>query len=154
VGGKFMGILSTGLGYTQQTGELNQSFCIPEGIQEISFYWKYFSEEFKEWCGTSYQDTFKATLESASGQFSLVDVKIDDLCPAEECSGCGGKYVGLVPSDVSFDQGGVYNTQWQKLTQNIAALAGAGPVTLRLFATDQGDSIYDTAILVDSIEFE
>lgn len=155
VGGKFMGILSTGLGYTQQTGELNQSFCIPEGVQKLTFYWKFFSEEFLEWCGSVYQDTFQATLESGSGQLKLVDVKVDDLCAPSDCpGGCGAQYVGLIPADVSFDQGGVYNTQWQELTKSVTSLAGGGPVTLRLFATDQGDSIYDTVILVDSITFE
>lgn len=154
VGGKFMGILSTGLGYTQTTGELNQDFCIPAGATTMSFYWKFFSEEFTEWCGDIYQDTFQATLETDSGQLSLVDVRVDDLCDSSDCFGCGAKYVGLIASDVSFDQGGVYNTQWQLQQTNIAAVAGAGPVTLRLFATDTGDSIYDTAILVDSITFE
>jgi hypothetical protein len=154
VGGKFMGILSTGLGYTQQTGELSQSFCVPAGTQEVSFYWKYFSEEFKEWCGSSFQDTFQATLEAKGGKITLVDVTVDDLCPASECVGCGNKFVGLVASDVSFDQGGVYNIQWQKLVKNVPALKEGGPVMLRLFATDQGDSIYDTVILVDSIVFD
>ena len=154
VTGKFMGILSTGLGYTQQTGELNQSFCIPPTATDIAFYWKFFSEEFLEWCGSEYQDTFQATLETPTGQLTLVDVKVDDLCPATECVGCGAQAVSLIPSDVSFDQGGVYNTQWQRFTTNVSNLAGAGPVTLRLFATDQGDSVYDTVILVDSITFE
>ena len=154
VTGKFMGILSTGLGYTQQTGELNQSFCIPSTATDIAFYWKFFSEEFLEWCGSEFQDTFQATLETASGQLTLVDVKVDDLCPASECIGCGSQAVSLIPSDVSFDQGGVYNTQWQRFTSNVSTLAGSGPVTLRLFATDQGDSVYDTVILVDSITFE
>ena len=148
VGGKFMGILSTGLGYTQQTGELSQSFCIPEGVQKVSFFWKFFSEEFTEWCGSIYQDTFQATLEGGSGQLSLVNVKVDDLCDG------GSQYTGLIASDVSFDQGGVYNIPWQMYTKDVTALAGNGPVTLKLFATDQGDSIYDTVILVDSIQFE
>ena len=34
------------------------------------------------------------------------------------------------------------------------ALAGAGAVTLRFFATDKGDSIYDTAILLDTVKFK
>ena len=154
VGGKFMAVLSTGLGYTQQTGELNQAFCIPEGVQKVSVFWKFFSEEFLEWCGSIYQDAFRMTLETSQGQITLVDANVDDLCAPSECVGCGGQYVGLIPSDVSFDQGGVYNTQWLELTKDIGALAGAGPVTLRLFTTDQGDSIYDTVILVDSIKFE
>ena len=66
---------------------------------------------------------------------------------------CGKYYTGLTPSDVGFDQGGVFNILWKKTTKNIQALAGAGRVKLRLFASDTGDSIFDTVILVDSIEF-
>ena len=192
VGGKFMGVLSTGLGYTQQTGEMKQTFCIPEGKNQLSFYWKFFSEEFVEYCGDIFQDTFEATLEVAQGgQLKLVSVAIDDLCAVEDCGGadpfggpatgggCGShQYTvgqcqgepgvckadtdckqgpcvfGLIPSTVGFDKDDVYNTPWQKLTKDVAGLSGSGPVTLRLFATDTGDSIYDSAILVDSISFD
>ncbi|MGM0575691.1 MAG: hypothetical protein ACQEXJ_08175 [Myxococcota bacterium] len=188
VGGKFMGLLSTGLGFTVETGTLEQDFCIPSGTNEIQLYWKFYSEEFKEFCGSPYQDTFQAVLLGGGGQLTVVDVRVDDLCPYEantcgtcsdpvacdfECMGssgcqhdpeagtctgaygcnCGRYYVGLVPSDVDFDQGGVFNTPWQKSVKNVKALAGAGKVTLRLYASDTGDSIYDTAILVDDIKF-
>jgi len=79
---------------------------------------------------------------------------VDDLCKTSDCTGCGAQYVGLIPSDVSFDQGGVYNTQWQEESVNVSSFAGKLPVTLRLFTTDAGDSIYDTVILVDSIQFD
>jgi hypothetical protein len=152
--GKFMGIISTGMGYTLQTGELKQTFCIPQGKTQFTFYWKFFSEEFTEWCGSEYQDTFQASLQGDQGKIVLVDTKVDDICPANACFGCGSQALPLVPSDVSFDQGDVYNTQWQQATSNISALAGAGPVILKFFATDAGDSIYDTVILVDSLKFE
>ena len=58
VHGKFMGVISTGLGFTVQTGEISQNFCIPGDKSGFKFYWKFFSEEFKEWCGSAYQDTF------------------------------------------------------------------------------------------------
>ena len=152
--GKFMGIISTGMGYTVQTGELRQRFCVPSAKTKFTFYWRYYSEEFLEWCGSPYQDAFQATLAGEQGQLAAVDVKLDDLCPANQCIGCGSMDVGVVPSDQSFDQGDVYNTQWQEAQLNISALAGQGPVTLKFFATDAGDAIYDTAILIDSIKFE
>jgi hypothetical protein len=58
-----------------------------------------------------------------------------------------------VPSDVSFDQGDVYNTAWQKAEVTVSALVG-GPVTIKFFLTDAGDSIYDTVVLLDKIEFK
>lgn len=155
VDGKFMGLVSSGLGFTQEIGEIKQKFCIESGKSTASFYWKYFSEEFLEWCGSGYQDPFQASIENDIGKITMVDVKVNDLCPPNQCGGCGGKYVGLEPSDVSFDQGDVYNTQWQQALINISALTGiTGPVTLKFFLTDAGDSIYDTVVLVDKIDFK
>ncbi|MBM4388129.1 MAG: hypothetical protein FJ088_10355, partial [Deltaproteobacteria bacterium] len=68
--------------------------------------------------------------------------------------GCGGKYVGLTPSDVQFDQGDTHKTEWQKSVTDVKNLAYLGPVTLSFFCTDKGDSIYDTVVLVDGMKFE
>ena len=154
VEGKFMGIISTGMGYTPQTGEIFQTFCVPEDKMEMNFYWKYYSEEFKEWCGSTFQDTFEATLEGEDGMVTFVNASVDDLCPPQECVGCGGQYDGLIQADVAFDQGDAWMTHWRKAAGNVMALAGAGAVTLRFFATDKGDSIYDTAILIDTVKFK
>ena len=75
-------------------------------------------------------------------------------CKADTDCKQGPCVFGLVPSTVDFDKDDVYNTPWQKLTKDVTGLSGSGPVTLRLFATDTGDSIYDSAILVDSISFD
>ena len=160
VDGKYMGLISTGLGYTQEVGQIQQTFCLDSSITEVSFYWKFYSEEFLEFCGSSFQDAFTATLLSETGQVKVVDVAIDEVCPATECGGCGAaaaQYgITLVPSDVSFDQGGVYHGQWVKGSANVAGLAGydKGPVTFTYFTSDTGDSIYDTVILVDKLVFE
>ena len=158
VDGKFMGLISTGLGFTAQVGELKQKFCIAQDKTQASIYWKFFSEEFLEWCGSSFQDGFTAKLQNTSNVVTITDVNIDGLCPPSQCGGCGGdaaQYgVTLVPSDVSFDQGGVYNGSWILSTANVTPLAGQGPVTMTYFATDVGDSIYDTVILVDDLRFE
>ncbi|MFT7622358.1 MAG: hypothetical protein ACI9WU_001531 [Myxococcota bacterium] len=166
VHGKFMSVISTGLGFTVQTGEISQDFCIPGDKNTMGFYWKFFSEEFKEWCGSQFQDTFEATIANDVGQITLTSTKVDDLCHYNDgsCSSCpdpgvgncecGGQYKGLIASDVSFDQGGVWNIQWQQTEKDITPLAGQGPVTLKFFSTDAGDSIYDTVILIDSITFK
>ncbi|MCO4760798.1 MAG: hypothetical protein KC502_04795 [Myxococcales bacterium] len=157
VGGKFMGILSTGLGYTSQTGELRQRFCVQPGRKKLSFWWKFFSEEFKEFCGSKYQDAFRAELVASAGKKTIVNVKVDDLCQKGCYKGgnsCGGQYKGLTAADVSFDQGGVYMTPWVKAEVDIGPFAGNGNVNLRLFTTDVGDSVYDTAVLVDKVDIQ
>lgn len=157
VGGKFMSILSTGLGYTATTGGLEQKFCVQPGQKNLSFWWKFYSEEFKEFCGSQYQDSFRAELIAKAGKKTIVDVKVDDLCDKGSCSfgaSCGSQFKGLDPADVSFDQNGVFSTPWVQSKVDVAPFVNNGNVTLKLFATDVGDSIYDSAILVDKIEFE
>ncbi len=163
VAGKYMGIISTGLGFTTQNGSLSQPFCVDDAQSELCFYWKFYSEEFKEYCGSSFMDTFMASLTSELGKNTMVNVYIDSLCDPD-CGGkapcewgspscqCGKDYKGLSQADVNFDQGGVWMTPWQKTCQDVKPLAGSKKkVELQFFATDKGDSIFDTAILVDEV---
>jgi len=158
VSGKFLGIISTGLGYTVQTGNIEQTFCIPAGTYGITFYWKFYSEEFHEYCGSQFQDTFTARLVSELGQeMTVVDVAIDDLCDPDDCLDCcaTGECVGLLPSDVQFDVGDTHMVpKWQRAKLDISQFADTGPVTLSFFCTDKGDSIYDTVILMDGLTFK
>lgn len=163
VSGKFMGILSTGLGFTVETGNIEQTFCIPPETYAFSFFWKFYSEEFHEFCGSEFQDTFKARFVDAKGaEYTVVDVAVDDLCNPEDCGGCcdDGKCVGLVESDVQFDKGDTHVVpKWQRakmklVDDNNNPIMATGPVTLSFFGTDKGDSIYDTVVLVDGLQFK
>ncbi len=156
IDGKFMGIISTGLGFTVDIGSATQRFCIPSNAKTLSFYWKYYSEEFLEFCGTPYQDAFLATLTDSKGvRHDLVNMKVDDLCPTSKCEACKGLFP-LTKADVSFDKGDVYMTDWQRAEFDLVPLLGSRPtnVILKFFCTDTGDSIYDTAVLVDRIRIE
>jgi hypothetical protein len=164
VAGKYMGIISTGLGFTAQNGSLAQPFCPAKGQTELCFFWKFYSEEFTEYCGSQFMDTFMATIKSDVSNYTPVNVYIDSLCPYD-CGGkspcepgspsckCGSTWKTLSQADVAFDQGGVWMTPWVKSCQDISAIAvnGDKKVELTFFATDKGDSIFDTAILVDEV---
>lgn len=156
VDGKFMGIISTGLGFTVEIGSATQRFCIPPNAKTLSFYWKYYSEEFVEFCGTAYQDAFLATLIDSKGtRHELVNLTVDDLCPEAKCATCQGLFP-LTKADVDFDKKDVYMTDWQKAEFDLAPLLGgqATNAILKFFCTDTGDSIYDTAVLVDRVRIE
>ena len=56
-----------------------------------------------------------------------------------------------VSPGIVFDQGGVYYTGWQFFSYNISEFAGTN-ITIIFRAGDVGDSIFDTAILLDEIE--
>ncbi len=140
--GSFMGIISTGLGYTTQSGSISQSFCIPAGKTTLSFKYNFLSEEFMEYVGSQYQDYFKVMLKTKTDSTTLLHDYIDGLAGQ----------VDSVPT-INFDVGDVWMTGWRIASLNISAYAGKA-VTLIFKCGDVGDSIYDTAILLDDIKFE
>jgi len=144
--GNFMGIISTGLGYTVETGSISQSVCIPDGASNLSIYWNFVSEEFIEYVGSIYQDYFDITITDEYGtENSLFHKTIDDIYSEYDL-------ISISP-DIVFDQGDVYFTDWQCISINISQYAGSN-VTLTLRSGDVGDSIFDTAILLDQIEIK
>ena len=153
-GGKML-LIGTGLkGYPAGNGKVSFPTCLPPGEYVVIFQWKFYSEEFKEWCGSQFQDAFHAKLETPIGTLPLVELSIDDLCDPGDGSckpgECGASYAGLTPSDVSFDQGGVYNTPWQTTVKSLTITENT-PATLQFSLSDAGDSIYDTVVLIDAI---
>jgi hypothetical protein len=92
VSGKSMGLISTGLGFSVETGSLEQTLCIPADKRRMILYWKFMSEEFKEWCGTEkFQDRFSAKILAPNGtELGLAEVRVDDLCGYEDgtCDDC------------------------------------------------------------------
>jgi hypothetical protein len=152
--GVFAGLVSTGLGFTTASGSVEQNFCLPKSATQIAFDWHFNSEEFIEWCGSPFQDTFAVELETDGGTNLLFQRTIDSLCGS------------VLPTGLAFDQSGpgcvpdsendctVWGTGWQSQALDIAALATANDgkgVTLRFRAHDVGDSIFDSAILLDRI---
>ncbi len=143
--GSYMGIISTGLGFTVSSGAIYQELCLPDDAATLELDWNFFSEEFIEWCASVYQDYFQVTITPEGGAETVLFYrKIDDLCG------------DVSPAGIIFDQGpygddaGVYTTDWEHLSVSVSAYAGQS-VTLRLEAGDVGDSIYDSAILLDGI---
>lgn len=152
ISGKFMGIISTGLGFTTATGAMEQTFCIPDGASQISFWWKFYSEEFiNDYCCSSFDDSLDVTLESLSSSLkkTLLKTSVNTICA---CGQGGPSSVAFKKSDVEFDVGDTWYVEWAKTTVDISDFAGKGPVKLRFFTTDLTDSAYDTAILIDKIE--
>jgi len=155
--GAYMAIISTGLGYTTSSGLIEQDFCLDSDAKKLEFDWNFFSEEFKEYCGSMYQDSFSVKMYvvnlstgATESETLLFNRKIDDLCSM------------VYEADVHFDQSSegcqpissndckVWNTGWQKAQIDISSFADKS-VRLGFYASDIGDSIFDSAILVDNI---
>jgi hypothetical protein len=144
--GTYMGLISTGLGFTTSSGSISQQACLPANAQTLSVSWNFNSEEFQEYCGDIYQDFFRIDLIDSNGATNnLLYEDIDAWCSATT-------KVPLV-----FDQGDVWSTGWRTTPLNIGTYATANSgksVTIQLSAGDIGDSIYDTAILLDAIKVQ
>lgn len=145
--GYYMGIISTGLGYTEAQGSISQTFCLPDNPNlTLSFNWNFLSEEFMEYVGSQYQDYFKVLLVDQNGtEHTLFSKSIDEIAAGYELT--------HVSPEIVFDRGDVYGTGWLDLQLDLSAYAGQH-VTLIFAASDIGDSIYDSAILLDNITIE
>jgi hypothetical protein len=137
--GDRMALVSTGLGLTKAVGSFEQSLCLPPlppgaSTLTLRFDWNFFSEEFLEYCGSQFQDSFEVTF----GDTTLLSRKVDDLCDS------------VFPDDVDFDKGDVHATGWLPHLVDMTPFAGSTGV-LKFGAEDVGDSIFDTVILVDRL---
>lgn len=145
--------LSTGLG-GPSSSEARRVVCVPNGATRIRWVWRYYSEEFLEWCDSGmYQDAFTVQLEDAFSPqtFTAVDVRPEQFCSKKaESNGCGGLAL-LTPSDVSFDQGDVHRTPWLQTTRKLPLTLKKAALVLKV--ADSYDEVYDTVVLVDRIEF-
>lgn len=139
----FMGIISTGLGYTTSSGSISQTFWVDPNNTTLTVKWNFFSEEFMEWVGSQFQDYFEIKIIDEQGTSTTIFRKtIDDIA--------GGYSLTKVSPDIVFDKGDVYATGWQFLQYSLLQWADQY-VTIELSCGDVGDSIYDTAILLDAI---
>jgi hypothetical protein len=170
VEGKGMAVLSTGMGFAEQGGSIEQVFCPAPGTDTLRFYWRVYSEEFQEWCGdVDHDDEFFVTVSVGGQSTRILDATISQLCPPDQDAGycgvcvdpdtsncpCGGLFgegLSLV-EDLHFDidDGDVWQTAWRELSFPLP-FAGIRPVHLRFEVRDRGDSLSDTAVLLDRIE--
>jgi hypothetical protein len=162
--GSQMAIVSTGLGLTTNVGGIWQKFCLPKEATKVEFDWAFSSEEFVEYCGRQFQDTFKVEFVTELDETKQVFSRtIDDLC--------SGVSVGLAPpldrsgagceptSNVGYGTGGndckVHTTGWQSASLGITDIATAndgGGIILKFSVTDIGDSSYDSAVILDNVK--
>jgi hypothetical protein len=159
--GAFMGIISTGLGFTTTSGSIEQKVCLPADAKRLEFNWNFNSEEFVEYCGSIFQDFFRVEIITASGGTQTIFLRaVDDLCHTVRPSGLhfDQSGPGCHPTPGGFGSGGndctVWTTDWQAASIDVAAIAAANQgkaVTIRFSAGDIGDSIFDTAVLLDNI---
>lgn len=153
--GNTMAIISTGF-VSSSYGNLSQTLCLDDDVENLIFDWNFFSEEFKEFCNRGFNDTFQVTItdKETEQETVLFETSVDTLC-----DGCDGddleseacQNLPLIPASVSFDQGEVWCTGWnQNQTVDLSSYRSKA-VILKFYIVDKGDTVYDTAVLVDNL---
>jgi len=150
----YMGIISTGLGFTTSSGSVSQCISITPTQTNLTLKWNFLSEEFLEFIGSQFQDFFEVSVTNSAGVKTVLFRKTIDEIAAQfgATKTDPGTLINVSPGIV-FDQGGIYMTDWQTLTLNVAAFQNQ-IITISFNAGDVGDSIYDTAILLDQISVQ
>jgi len=115
------------------------------------------------------QDQFRATLQVGAEPDPIVDATINRLCgegdgqcgicpePGDASCACGqlqgtdGSSDLAERASLSFDSGDVWATAWRQASFNVSGVAGR-PVRLKFEVRDRGDSLLDSAVLIDKIE--
>ena len=150
----YMGIISTGLGFTTSSGSISQDICIPEDAQVLTFNWNFNSEEFLEWCTSIYQDFFRVDVTTEAGTENLFYRSIDNLCGSVSATTLAFDQSGPGCNPSEFNDCQVWSTGWQSQALDISTIAANHAdetITLSFSAGDVGDSIFDSAILLDEI---
>jgi len=147
--GSYMAILSSGLGSVSNSEAIiTQQFKIPSGATNLSFMYNVVSEEPEEWVGTQYDDKFRAVLIDEDGsetQLAYETVNTSSWSPIAGSQTDGGMFDG---GDHT-----AYHTGWKAVDYSVQDLEGR-IVTLKFRVWDVGDSVYDTAALIDKIELK
>lgn len=139
--GVYMGIISTGLGYTENYGRISQTFQVTNE-NTLSLKWNFLSEEFLEYVGSIYQDYLRITIIDGDDSDVIFNMTVDDFAAAYSLI--------YVSPTIVFDRGDVYMTGWKTSTFDISRYQGK-TITLLIESGDVGDSIYDSATLLDEI---
>lgn len=136
VGSKTSAVLSTGT----EGSRISQTISIPSGATTLSFNYDFVSEEPMEFVGSIYNDS--VAVQISQGSTTSYTSTLETVNTASWTS----------ISNVDFAGGDhtTFHTGWKTKTINVSAYAGKS-VTLSFTIYDVGDSIYDSACVLDNI---
>ena len=122
---------------------IEQSFTIQPGVTSfrISFDYNFVTEEYPEWVGSIYNDRLNISLLTPAG--ATVPLAFESV-NSSVFSMVGG--INFPGGDSTVGQ-----TGWKTATATVPVTLGPG--TYRLVVRDEGDGIYDSNALLDSVRF-
>lgn len=139
-----MGMISSGFGSQndETTSCIYQTILVPSDASTINFTYDVVSEEPMEYVGTRYNDTF---------DFEILDVDGNVLETLASESVNDSMWYAVNGIDFPGGDDTTFHTRWQTVTSNAISKYRNELVVIRAIVRDAGDSIYDTAALVDSV---
>lgn len=140
--GGFMGFLSTGGAAVGRTTSVitTEGFTVPEGVTFLAFDFNFLSNEFPSFVGSIFNDTLVVRLTTAGGteEDLLASVNTSSFVQAP-----GTGFNGM--------------TGFATVRLDVSAFAGSPDpcvVTFEIRVFDQGDTVVDSAGLIDNLRFE
>ena len=139
-----MAIISSGFGSLdgETTSYIYQTFLVPAEANNITFSYDVVSEEPMEYVGSIYNDTFKVEFLDPDGNV---------LEPLATESVNTSTWYAVDGIDFPGGDETTYHTRWKTVTSTAISKYRSQLVVLRISVEDAGDSIYDTAALIDSV---
>ena len=142
--GSKMAIISTGLGSVNDSNSaLIQKICAQEGKAVLSFEYNVVSEEPMEYVGSKYDDNFTMTVDINGTKSIVVQKTINN----SSWGGIGG--INFAGGDST-----TFMTGWTPVSHDLGELKKDDVVQIEFRVSDKGDSIYDTATLIDAVNLE
>lgn len=145
---KRMAIITTGVGSKETAAFLDgtegsiiyQKFVVPEYVTTLTFSYNFVSEEPMEWVGSQFDDAFGIRI--VSDNVTVVDTIYETINTSE----------WFPVENIDFADGDttVYETGWFTVSVDISEYAGK-TISLCFVIYDKGDSLYDSACLLDNI---
>jgi hypothetical protein len=139
--------ISSGPDNAVTTSTMSKRFTIDPAVLDddsliIRFDYNYLSEEFDEFVGTQFNDTFTAQITLPNG--TVLPVAFESVNTTVFTPVTGINFPG---GDSTVGQSG-----WTPARIEVPASSLAGASSFNLTVADQGDAIFDSVTLIDDIE--
>lgn len=134
--------------------QLTLTLKVPSGAEKWTVDWKFLSEEYPEWVGTQYNDTF--LIETPSSTFTISGNSVaapNNVALDEEKHLVTVNTTGKVGMKNTNSAGTTYDGATATLTAGAPIPSGASVITIVFSIMDLGDSIYDSTVFLDNFKF-
>ncbi|MCG8442331.1 MAG: choice-of-anchor L domain-containing protein, partial [Caulobacterales bacterium] len=149
--GELFAIVSSGLGSVSNSDSLlYQDFRVPDDASTLTFTYNVISEEPLEFVGSSFDDQFFATLLSGANLATEATIASETINTSPWTAITGEA------EDGGFFDGGdgtAFETVTRQASISLVSLRGEY-VRVQFHVFDKGDSIYDTAAIIDDVQIQ